>query len=211
MSSKADSSVTRAATFPTVLGPRLLIRPYVPADAASLAQAADDPRIAIYMRDAFPSPYTLRDAEGWISLCLAEAAPGRNFALCLRDGTFAGGIGLRPGADIERGTFELGYWIAPARWGGGLATEAVATFGVWAFARYPGLRRLEAAVFHPNAASVRVLEKAGYRYEGTRRSAAVKHGQVINLMMYSLLREECLAEASDGNGDAIQIGEITSS
>ena len=41
-----------------------------------------------------------------------------------------------------------------------------------------------------NAASCRVLEKAGFQYEGTLRSNAVKNGKVIDMKMYSLLKTE---------------------
>ena len=40
------------------------------------------------------------------------------------------------------------------------------------------------------AASCRVLEKAGFQYEGTLRSNAVKNGKVIDMKMYSLLKTE---------------------
>ena len=44
--------------------------------------------------------------------------------------------------------------------------------------------------FAYNIGSCRVLEKAGFQYEGTLRNNAVKNGKVIDMKMYSLLREE---------------------
>ena len=44
--------------------------------------------------------------------------------------------------------------------------------------------------FAYNIASCRVLEKAGFQYEGTLRSNAVKNSKVIDMKMYSLLKEE---------------------
>ena len=50
--------------------------------------------------------------------------------------------------------------------------------------------RIYAEPFAHNTASCRVLEKAGFQYEGTLRSNAVKNGQVMDMRIYSLLREE---------------------
>lgn len=50
--------------------------------------------------------------------------------------------------------------------------------------------RIYAEPFAHNSASCRVLEKAGFQYEGTLRSNAVKNGKVIDMKMYSLLKRE---------------------
>lgn len=197
------------AQFPTVVPPILhlakcVLRPYQPTDAAAIALAANHPDVARYMRNTFPSPYTLHDAETW----LATASP-LNLAILVPspDGTppltLAGGIGLRRLADVESNTMEVGYWLGPTHQGRGVATNALRGFGRWAFSAsgVPGLVRLEAAVFGPNARSAAVLARAGYVYEGARRSAAVlRDGGVVDVMVYGLLREECLALERGGDG-----------
>ncbi len=50
--------------------------------------------------------------------------------------------------------------------------------------------RIYAEPFVYNIASCRVLEKVGFQYEGTLRSNAVKNGKVMDMKMYSLLKEE---------------------
>lgn len=50
--------------------------------------------------------------------------------------------------------------------------------------------RIYAEPFAYNTASCRVLEKAGFQYEGTLRKNAVKNGEVIDMKMYSLLKEK---------------------
>ena len=47
--------------------PTCLLRPWRPEDAPSLAKYADNPRIAATLRDSFPSPYTLDDANRFIA------------------------------------------------------------------------------------------------------------------------------------------------
>ncbi|KAF8192768.1 acyl-CoA N-acyltransferase [Mycena galopus ATCC 62051] len=170
---------------------RSIIRPYHMLDAPSSAREANDPRIAQWMRNQFPSPYTLSDAESWINICL-ESLPPRNFAITRPDGTYVGAIGLKVFTDIESHTMEIGYWLGEAHWGAGIMTEAVVAFSKWAFETIPELLRLEAGVFGGNEGSMAVLRKAGYTFEGRKRNAVFKNGKVLDMHMFALLREECL-------------------
>jgi len=69
-------------------------------------------------------------------------------------------------------------------------TEAVVAFSEWVFKNFPEVLRLEAGVYGLNKGSAKVLEKAGYTYEGTRRKAAYKNGMVMDILMYAMLRDE---------------------
>lgn len=53
--------------------------------------------------------------------------------------------------------------------------------------RQGNIHRQTAEPFAYNTASCRVLEKAGFQYEGTLRNNAVKNGRVIDMRMYALL------------------------
>ena len=68
-------------------------------------------------------------------------------------------------------------------------TEAVKQICEYVFSK-SDILRIYAEPFAYNIASCRVLEKAGFQYEGTLRSNAVKNGEVIDMKMYSLLRTE---------------------
>jgi RimJ/RimL family protein N-acetyltransferase len=59
-----------------------------------------------------------------------------------------------------------------------------------AFGQHPELRRIYAVPFAWSTASIRVLEKAGYRLEGRMRQSAIKDGQVTDQLLYAILREE---------------------
>jgi len=50
--------------------------------------------------------------------------------------------------------------------------------------------RIYAEPFACNTGSCRVLEKAGFQYEGTLRNNAVKNGKILDMKMYSLLKDE---------------------
>jgi RimJ/RimL family protein N-acetyltransferase len=100
------------------------------------------------------------------------------------DGEAVGGIGVIPGADIERFSAEIGYWLGEPFWGRGIVSEALILISERAFERL-NLLRLFALAFAENAASTRVLEKAGYACEGVLKSGAVKHGRVYDQLLYA--------------------------
>lgn len=165
-----------------------LIRPYNHGDVQSLAKAGNSLKIARWMRNTFPHPYTTDDARAWI-LTANSASTLRDFAICLPDGSAViGGIGLKAGDDIHYRTMELGFWLCEDQWHKGIATEAVTAFSAWAFDRFDLLLRLEAEVFEGNQASGRVLEKAGFVFEARRQKAVEKLGTVMDSLKYCKFR-----------------------
>ena len=154
-------------------------------DAPALARNANNQKIWINVRDRFPSPYTIDDAESWVRHC-ARAMPATDFAIEV-DGEAAGGIGVVLHDDVERVSAELGFWLGETFWGRGVMTAAVSLFVPWAFERY-SLTRIYAHVFEFNVASMRVLEKAGYTREGILKKSVIKDGQVLDQVLYAVTR-----------------------
>ena len=107
-----------------------------------------------------------------------------------------GSIGVFRQENIHKQTAELGYYIAEEYWGKGIMTEAVKQICAYVFGS-SDIIRIYAEPFAHNNASCRVLEKAGFQYEGTLRSNAVKNGKVIDMKMYSLLKREINSGLSD--------------
>lgn len=68
-------------------------------------------------------------------------------------------------------------------------TRAVKEICEYIFSR-TDILRIYAQPFADNAASCRVLEKAGFRCEGILRAAAVKNGKIRDMKMYSRLKED---------------------
>jgi RimJ/RimL family protein N-acetyltransferase len=161
------------------------VRPFRIGDEPALARHANNRRIALNMRDRFPHPYTLDDAHAWIAHTLVET-PLTNWAITTED-EVAGGIGLIRQDDVSRQSAEIGYWIGEAFWGRGIATEAVRGVSLRAFDDFD-LCRVFATVFDGNAGSARVLEKAGYSFEGRMRRAILKEGVVRDALLYALVR-----------------------
>jgi [ribosomal protein S5]-alanine N-acetyltransferase len=84
---------------------------------------------------------------------------------------------------------ELGYWLLPRYQGKGIATEVLpAVIAYWQ--KEKGLHRLEAFVETENAASIRLMEKAGFRFEGTMKDCEIKFGRFISLNIYALLSND---------------------
>jgi RimJ/RimL family protein N-acetyltransferase len=153
-------------------------------DAASIARHADNRRIWRNLRDAFPHPYREADARAFIEAA-TRADPETRFAIAV-DGAAVGGIGFQLHSDVERVSAEIGYWLGEEFWGRGITTEAVRAITAHAV-RTHRLTRVYAVPFEWNAASFRVLEKAGYAREGRLRRSAIKDGRVIDQILYAFV------------------------
>jgi len=165
----------------------LEIKQYCKDDLENLLKVADNPKVARWLSDVFPSPYTREDGEWWINHCL-EQSPQRDFAIT-KDDRVIGGIGAIAMAGEYRLTGEVGYWIGEEYWGQGILPTVLPLFVKWMFDEF-GLERIEAPVFAPNIGSARVLEKSGFTFEGTQRNRVVKNGEVLDAKSYSILKDE---------------------
>ena len=163
-----------------LIGARRILRPFVVADAASVASVANDRRIWLQLRDLFPHPYHLADAQAWISH-VRSLDPPHALAIVVDDRA-VGAVGLELMADVNRRSAEIGYWLGAAYWGHGITADAVTLVTDWAF-RALRLLRIFAQPFAGNVASRRVLEKAGYALEGIMWRSAVKDGLVLDQCM----------------------------
>ena len=165
------------------------IRKWELSDAKDLAVALSNKKVQDNLRDGLPYPYTEQDGKEFISAMLS-ADESETFAFAITvDNMVIGSIGIFRQGNIHRQTAELGYYIAEEYWGKGIMTEAVKQICKYVFAK-SDIIRIYAEPFAYNIASCRVLEKAGFQYEGTLRSNAVKNGRVIDMKMYSLLKAE---------------------
>lgn len=153
-------------------------------DAPSIAKYANNKNVWINLRDAFPHPYTLKDAERFLSHVIGTN-PKTFFAIATPSEA-VGSIGLTLGKDVHRFTAELGYWLAEPFWGKGIVTRAVRTLTAYAIQEL-NLHRIFAEPYTTNLASVRILEKAGFKREGRLRSNAFKNGIILDQYLYSIV------------------------
>ncbi len=165
------------------------IRKWKLSDAKDLAVALSNKKIQDNLRDGLPYPYTEKDGLDYISAMLS-ANEDDTFAFAVTaDNKVVGSIGVFRQGNIHKQTAELGYYVAEEYWNRGIMTVAVKQICEYVFSK-SDILRIYAEPFAYNIASCRVLEKAGFQYEGTLRSNAVKNGEVIDMKMYSLLRTE---------------------
>ena len=158
-------------------------------DARDLATALSNKKIQDNLRDGLPYPYTEQDGKEFISTMLA-ANENDTFAFAITvNGKVIGSIGAFRQTNIHNKTAELGYYIAEEYWGKGIMTEAVKQLCDYVFS-HTDIIRIYAEPFSYNIGSCRVLEKAGFQYEGTLRSNALKNGIVLDMKMYSKLKTE---------------------
>jgi RimJ/RimL family protein N-acetyltransferase len=161
------------------------IRPWRLDDAESLARHANNRKVWLGLRDIFPHPYTLQDAHEFLQRTTSEE-PETNFCVEVQ-GFAAGGIGIRRGQDVHRQTAGLGYWLGEEFWGRGIMSEAVAAFMDFCFDNI-SLRRIYAEVYANNPASARVLEKAGFVFEGRLKNNVIKDGKLLDSLLYAKTR-----------------------
>jgi len=155
-------------------------------DREAIVRHANNRNVWMNLRDRFPHPYTDRDARNWLEGIVGHE-PETNFAIAVA-GEAVGGIGFILQPDVARRSAEIGYWLGEEFWGRGIATEAVIAVTDHAFANHD-LCRVYAHVFDWNRASARVLEKAGYEFEGRMRKSVTKDGQTIDQLIYAVVRE----------------------
>ncbi len=100
----------------------VLLRQWKADDTGSLASLANNKNIAANLRDIFPHPYTLKDAEEWVSLN-KDRKPVTNFAIEV-NGELAGSCGIKVPEDVYRFSAEIGYWVAEPLWGKGICDKS---------------------------------------------------------------------------------------
>jgi RimJ/RimL family protein N-acetyltransferase len=140
---------------------RLTLRPGWPEDAQALTQAIAHEAVVANLSRA-PWPYTLGDAEEF--LAKPRAADDARFVILDHEADYPRIIGTIA-VWFQDDAYELGYWLTPAAWGRGYATEAGRA--VVQMARHAlGVKHVRAGHFVDNPASGRVLTKLGFRTTG---------------------------------------------
>ena len=156
-------------------------------DKAALAENLNNLNVLNNLRDGLPYPYTEQDAEEFIRAMLSSDKNNTfAFAITLDDKAI-GSIGVFRQDNIHSHTAEMGYYIGEAYWGNGYVTSAIKQVCRYVF-EHTDIIRIFAEPFSHNIASCRALEKAGFKYEGTLKSNAVKCGNIVDMKMYALIR-----------------------
>jgi RimJ/RimL family protein N-acetyltransferase len=160
-----------------------ILRPWTAGDIESLIENANNFKIAKFMSNQFPNPYTREHGLQFIEFA-GKHNPVQIFAISV-SGNAIGGIGLHPQADIMCKNMELGYWLGENYWGKGIATSAIKQMAKYAFQNFD-IERVFARPFGNNPASARVLQKAGFTLEATFKNTIFKHGEYLDELIYAI-------------------------
>ena len=158
------------------------LRPWRDEDLASLVKYAASPRIAQFMTNAFPHPYTGQDGREFLAMAIGN--PGLR-AIDV-DGEAVGSIGVFLQTDIHERNAEMGYWLAEPFWGRGIMTRAIKEMVSHGFEVFPDVTRIFARPFSTNPASHRVLEKAGFTLEARLKDALYKNGAYMDELIFAI-------------------------
>jgi ribosomal-protein-alanine N-acetyltransferase len=140
---------------------RLLLRKAILRDAPALAALFGDRLVAANTK-TWPHPVSREHALFRIRSWQATEGGSQCGFLMLHNGAVVGSLGLQ---HVAEGEWSLGYAVARHLWGQGLTPEAVRALCLFGF-RTLGVERIAAEVFCHNAASLRVMDKCGFRRVG---------------------------------------------
>ncbi|RMD48578.1 MAG: N-acetyltransferase [Alphaproteobacteria bacterium] len=181
---------------PVIAARRFDLRPLRRSDAGLIGLYAGDARVAEMTTD-IPHPLPPGAAEAYVQRAMA---PDRDADVWAIDGTrsglgeLLGLIWLRP---MDRGQSEIGFWVAPAFWNSGIASEAIDAL---LRANPQGCRTVFASVFQDNPVSARVLTNLGFEYLGEAEAHSVARG--ANVPTWTYMRRMNGADDGSGQGGA---------
>lgn len=162
------------------------LRPFTINDLDSFVKYANNPKIANNLTDKFPHPYTIEHGKIFIEMA-TKNNPANIFAIDI-NGEACGGIGIHPQDDVQRKNAELGYWLAEPFWGNGIISKAIPQIVEYAFKNFD-ITRIYARPYGTNAASQRVLEKAGFKLEGKFEKTLFKNGEFLDEYIYAIRKK----------------------
>jgi len=165
---------------PVIEAGRFCLRPLRKSDAGLLHMYAGDERVARFSR-SIPHPMPPGAADAFVARALDEDRAEDVWAM---DGA-AQGLGELLGVislqRMDRGQSQIGYWVAPALWNSGIASEAVTSL---LGANPQSCQTVFAEVFQDNPGSARVLTNAGFEYIGDAEAFSVARGAQVATWTY---------------------------
>jgi RimJ/RimL family protein N-acetyltransferase len=164
---------------------RFVLRPARKSDAGLFAMYAGDRRVAEGTQ-SIPHPLPPGAAEAFVARAMSGKA---DEDIWVMDGTASGLAEVLGVISLKRmdekqkigGQSEIGYWVAPAFWNTGLASEAVRAL---VEANPQQNRTIFAEVFQDNPGSARVLTNCGFEYLGDAESFSVARNARVPTWTY---------------------------
>ena len=165
---------------PVIEAGRFTLRPLRRSDAGLMSLYTADKRLAEGTR-TIPHPLPPGATEAYIARSLAEKRPEDVWVMDGSAHGLAEVLGVVSLSHMERAQSEIKYWVAPAFWNTGLASEAVAAMVA---ANPHKARTLFAEVFQDNTGSARVLTNCGFDYLGDAEAFSVARNTMVPTWTY---------------------------
>ena len=159
---------------------RFVLRHVRKSDSGLFALYAGDRRVA-EATHSIPHPLPPGAAEAFVTRAMAGKADEEIWVM---DGSATGlaeVLGVISLKRMDRGQSEIGYWVAPAFWNTGIASEAVKAL---VEANPQKNRTIFAEVFQDNPGSARVLTNAGFQYLGDAETFSVARNARVPTWTY---------------------------
>lgn len=156
-------------------------------DLDNLVKHANNYKVARYLTDAFPYPYTSKDGQQYLEF-ISTDNPAKVFAIDV-DGEAIGCIGIFPQSDIHRKNAEMGYWLSEQYWGRGIMVKAIKEIVKYGFNTFD-IIRIFARPFNVNIQSQRVLQKAGFVKEAVFQKTVFKNGEYVDEIYFSIYKSQ---------------------
>jgi len=168
---------------------RLILRKMTLEDAEAIFAYASDPEVSRYT--LWEAHRSIEDSRAFLELEVSKRESGGepDWGIVYKgDHRLVGTCGIISW-EPHHARAEIGYALSREYWGRGLMPEAARAMIRFGFERM-SLNRIEARCIAENAASARVMEKAGMTHEGTLRQRELIKGAYRDIEVYAVLREE---------------------
>lgn len=159
-----------------------ILRPWRSEDAPAIVSFLNQKDIRDNLQTDEREPITIKWVENFILEANQTPLPS-SFAICDSHQPF-GSIFLKTGVGIYRYSAELYYCLSDKYWNQGIISDAIRSVTTYAFQELK-IKRVYSIPFSSNPASYKVLEKAGFQYEGRLKCSVFKEGQFIDQLIYS--------------------------
>ena len=172
-----------------LISDKVKLRPWSLNDAQDLTSIANNKKIHDGLRDGFPHPYSLKDAEKWLKFAMELNKEQTQYFAIEYDGELAGSIGVVLKEDVYRKSAEIGYFIGEPFWNKGIVTGAIRLISDYIFDVFDRIR-IYAEPYASNMASRRALEKAGYHCEAVLKNNVIKNGKIQDSCIYVIFAKD---------------------
>lgn len=162
-------------------------------DVEGIAENANDYDIAYNIADwgSFPHPYRRDDAAAFIDYAMKSYLNETefHFGIRLKDSNKLIGVCGINNIDYKSKNCHIGYWLGKSHWGNGYAQESVELLLALAFDRME-MHRVFTSTFLFNQRSWKLLERVGFRREGTLKESSLHKEGYVDNVVYAMLNSE---------------------